>query len=319
MTAADHRLEKHSVAIAGHRTSVTLEASLLARAQVDRQGARPLAVRADRRSGPPARRHGAGAEPFQRAARLRAVPHAHGLGMTEASSLGTYDYVIVGGGTAGCLLANRLSADPDISVLLLEAGGKDDYLWIHIPVGYLYCMGNPRTDWCFKTEVEPGLGGTRDQLPARQGAGRLLLDQRHDLHARPGARLRPVAPARQSRLGWDDVLPFFRSTRTTCTAPTICTAPAASGASTAAPALADPRHLPRRAVESGMPASPTSTAATITASPISTSRSAAASASTPPRRSSSRPHRRNLRVVSGAQAKRVLIENKRAPVGVKPR
>src|SRR5882724_1591020 len=75
------------------------------------------------------------------------------------TSLGTYDYVIVGGGTAGCLLANRLSADPAISVLLLEAGGRDDYLWIHIPVGYLYCMNNPRTDWCFKTEVEPGLGG----------------------------------------------------------------------------------------------------------------------------------------------------------------
>jgi choline dehydrogenase len=63
------------------------------------------------------------------------------------TSLGTYDYVIVGGGTAGCLLANRLSADPDFSVLLLEAGGRDDYLWIHIPVGYLYCMNNPRTDW----------------------------------------------------------------------------------------------------------------------------------------------------------------------------
>ena len=61
----------------------------------------------------------------------------------------TYDYIICGAGTAGCLLANRLSADPTKRVLLIEAGGNDDYMWIHIPVGYLYCIGNPRTDWCF--------------------------------------------------------------------------------------------------------------------------------------------------------------------------
>src|SRR5512134_236733 len=73
--------------------------------------------------------------------------------------LGTFDYVIVGAGTAGCVLANRLSADPDVSVLLLEAGGKDDWIWIHIPVGYLYCIGNPRTDWCYTIEPDPGLNG----------------------------------------------------------------------------------------------------------------------------------------------------------------
>src|SRR3970040_1466226 len=74
-------------------------------------------------------------------------------------SIGPFDYVIVGAGTAGCVLANRLSADPAVSVLLLEAGGKDDWIWIHIPVGYLYCIGNPRTDWCYRTEPEPGLNG----------------------------------------------------------------------------------------------------------------------------------------------------------------
>ena len=74
-------------------------------------------------------------------------------------SFGSFDYIVVGGGTAGCVLANRLSRDPDVSVLLLEAGGKDNWIWIHIPVGYLYCIGNPRTDWCFRTQAEEGLGG----------------------------------------------------------------------------------------------------------------------------------------------------------------
>ncbi|MDE2427397.1 MAG: GMC family oxidoreductase N-terminal domain-containing protein [Burkholderiales bacterium] len=72
---------------------------------------------------------------------------------------GQFDYIIIGAGTAGCLLANRLTQDPDKHVLLLEAGGKDDYVWIHIPVGYLYCINNPRTDWMFRTEAEPGLNG----------------------------------------------------------------------------------------------------------------------------------------------------------------
>ena len=85
-------------------------------------------------------------------------------------NLTAFDYVIVGAGTAGSLLANRLSADPGNSVLLLEAGGKDDWIWIHIPVGYLYCIGNPRTDWCYRTEPDPGLNG-RSILYAR---GRVL-------------------------------------------------------------------------------------------------------------------------------------------------
>ena len=77
----------------------------------------------------------------------------------------TFDYIIVGAGTAGCLLANRLSADRKKRVLLIEAGRKDDYHWIHIPVGYLYCIGNPRTDWLYNTEKEPGLNGRSLRYP----------------------------------------------------------------------------------------------------------------------------------------------------------
>ena len=76
-----------------------------------------------------------------------------------------FDYIIVGAGTAGCLLANRLSRDPSLRVLLIEAGGKDDYHWIHIPVGYLYCIDNPRTDWRFRTEAEIGLQGRQLLYP----------------------------------------------------------------------------------------------------------------------------------------------------------
>ena len=83
----------------------------------------------------------------------------------NTSDTATFDYVIVGAGTAGCLLANRLSADPSCRVLLLEAGGNDDYLWVHIPVGYLYCIGNPRTDWLYFTEPDPGLNGRKLRYP----------------------------------------------------------------------------------------------------------------------------------------------------------
>lgn len=77
----------------------------------------------------------------------------------------TYDIIVVGAGTAGCLLANRLSADPGCRVLLVEAGGVDDYHWIHIPVGYLYCIGNPRTDWLYRTEPDAGLNGRSLRYP----------------------------------------------------------------------------------------------------------------------------------------------------------
>jgi choline dehydrogenase len=82
-----------------------------------------------------------------------------------------FDYIIIGAGTAGCLLANRLSADASKKVLLIEAGRRDDYHWIHIPVGYLYCIGNPRTDWLFNTEAEAGLNGRALRYPRGKGLG----------------------------------------------------------------------------------------------------------------------------------------------------
>ena len=82
-----------------------------------------------------------------------------------------FDYIIVGGGTAGCLLANRLSADASKKVLMIEAGKKDDYHWIHIPVGYLHCIGNPRTDWMYNTEPEPGLNGRALRYPRGKTLG----------------------------------------------------------------------------------------------------------------------------------------------------
>jgi choline dehydrogenase len=122
----------------------------------------------------------------------------------------TFDYVIVGAGSAGCVLANRLSADPRNRVLLLEAGGKDDYIWVKIPVGYLYCIGNPRTDWRFKTELQDGLGGRSLNYPR----GRVLggcSSINGMIYVR--GQKRDYDHWRQlGNVGWgsDDVLPYFQ-------------------------------------------------------------------------------------------------------------
>ena len=128
----------------------------------------------------------------------------------ERKTLGYYDYVIVGAGSAGCVLANRLSADPDVTVLLLEAGGKDSYIWIHIPVGYLYTMNNPRTDWCYKTESEPGLNGRALGYPRGKVLGGCSAINGM-IYMRGQAR--DYDHWRQlGNLGWswDDVLPYFK-------------------------------------------------------------------------------------------------------------
>jgi choline dehydrogenase len=92
--------------------------------------------------------------------------------MAQSSPIaGEYDYIIVGAGSAGCVLANRLSADASMRVLVLEAGGSDDWIWFHIPVGYLFAIGNPRSDWMFKTEPEPNLNGRSLNYPRGKVVG----------------------------------------------------------------------------------------------------------------------------------------------------
>ncbi len=132
--------------------------------------------------------------------------------MADATPIeGEFDYIVVGAGSAGCVLANRLSADPGKRVLVLEAGGRDNWIWFHIPVGYLFAIGNPRADWMFKTEPEPGLNGRSLNYPRGKVIGGssaingmiYMLGQAGDYdHWRqlglPG-------------WSWDDVRPFFRS------------------------------------------------------------------------------------------------------------
>lgn len=122
---------------------------------------------------------------------------------------GEFDYIIVGGGTAGSLLANRLSADPRNRVLVLEAGGKDDWIWFHVPIGYLFAIGNPRADWCYKTEPVPGLnnrsiGYARGKVIGGCTAINAMVYMRgqvqdYDTWAQMGL----------TGWGWDDVLPYF--------------------------------------------------------------------------------------------------------------
>jgi choline dehydrogenase len=129
-----------------------------------------------------------------------------------AGDLDGYDYVIVGAGTAGCVLANRLSRDPGTRVLLLEAGGKDDYFWIDVPVGYLYTIGNPRTDWCYKTEPDPGLNGR--SIGYARGK---VLGGCSSINAMIYMRGQKSDYDHWAELGnrgwsWDEVLPWFRRT-----------------------------------------------------------------------------------------------------------
>jgi choline dehydrogenase-like flavoprotein len=131
--------------------------------------------------------------------------------MPDVSRLeGEFDFIVVGAGSAGCVLANRLSADPSKRVLLLEAGGRDNWIWFHIPVGYLFAIGNPRADWMFKTEPEEGLNGRALNYPRGKVVGGCsaingmiyMLGQAQDYD-----NWRQLGLPGWS---WDDVRPYFR-------------------------------------------------------------------------------------------------------------
>jgi choline dehydrogenase len=135
--------------------------------------------------------------------------HVEIMGHAETID-GDYDTIIVGAGSAGCLLANRLSANPGRRVLLLEAGGRDDWIWYHIPVGYLFAIGNPRSDWMFKTEPENGLNGRSLNYPRGK-----VIGGSSSINAMIYMRGQAADYDHWRQLGltgwgWNDVLPFFK-------------------------------------------------------------------------------------------------------------
>uniref|UniRef100_Q07QL6 Glucose-methanol-choline oxidoreductase n=1 Tax=Rhodopseudomonas palustris (strain BisA53) TaxID=316055 RepID=Q07QL6_RHOP5 len=123
---------------------------------------------------------------------------------------GEFDYIVVGAGTAGCIVANRLSADPQNRVLLLEAGGNDNWIWFHIPVGYLFAIGNPRSDWMFRTEAEPGLNGRSLAYPRGKVIGGCSAINAMISMRGQAADYDHWRQLGLSGWGWNDVLPAFK-------------------------------------------------------------------------------------------------------------
>ena len=122
-----------------------------------------------------------------------------------------FDFVVVGAGSAGCVLANRLSAGGRYTVALIEGGGNDNWLWFHIPVGYLFAIGNPRADWCYKTEPDPGLNGRVLNYPRGKVLGGTSQINAMVYMRGQAADYNGWRQLGLNGWGWDDVLPHFKA------------------------------------------------------------------------------------------------------------
>ena len=144
---------------------------------------------------------------------LRRRGATRGANLPDTDAIPEFDYIIVGAGSAGCLLANRLSADPGKRVLLLEAGGRDNWIWFHIPVGYLFAIGNPRSDWCSRPSRKPGLNGRSLNYPRGKVIGGSSAINAMIYMRGQAADYDHWRQLGLNGWGWDDVLPFFKQAR----------------------------------------------------------------------------------------------------------
>ena len=204
----------------------------------------------------------------------------------DAETDSEYDYIVVGAGSAGCILANRLSADPKNRVLVLEAGGRDNWVWFHIPAGYLFAIGNARADWCFRTEPEKGLNGRSLAYPRGKVIGGSSAINAMIYMRGQAADYDHWRQLGLSGWGWDDVLPFFKKHEDHFLGASEAHPSAESGGSSRRGCGGTfSMHIAARPSRPAYRRSTTSTAATIPAPAISMSTRSAAGAGRPPQRS----------------------------------